>query len=255
MTIAAEGVTHHYGRRRVLDEAGFAAPARGPVTILIGPNAAGKSTLFKAIAGLVRPGVGRMLPDGADMARLSRHERARRIGFMPQVFMSNAALTVFEVVLLARKQLSGWRVGREDLAAVSGLLERMGIGHLARAHVGELSGGQGQMVSAAQALARQPEVFLFDEPTSALDLRRQLELLGLIAAETRARNIVTFVALHDLNLAARFGDAALLMSRGRILMQGAPEAVLSDPCVDATYGVHLDLIPHPKGGFHVSASL
>lgn len=189
------------------------------------------------------------------MAGLSRRERTRRVGLMPQAFVCNAALTVFEVVLLARKQLSGWSVEREDVVAVSVLLERMGISHLARALVGELSGGQGQMVSAAQALARGPEVFLFDEPTSALDLRRQLELLGLIVAETRARNVVTFVAMHDLNLAARFGDAALLMRDGRILAQGAPDDVLADPCVGETYGVVLDLIPHPKGGFHVSASL
>ena len=111
------------------------------------------------------------------------------------------------------------------------------------------------MVSAAQALIRAPRVFLFDEPTSALDLRRQLELMALIRDETRSRNVTSIVAMHDLNLAARFADTMLLMRQGEILAQGAPDAVLADPRVGETYGVGLDLIRHPKGGLHVSAFL
>ena len=139
--------------------------------------------------------------------------------------------------------------------AVAALLERMGIAHLAQAHIGEISGGQGQMVSAAQALIREPRVFLFDEPTSALDLRRQLELMSLIRDETRARNVTSIVALHDLNLAGRFADEMLLVRQGQILAQGGPESVLADARVGETYGVGLDLIANPKGGLHVSAYL
>jgi ABC-type glutathione transport system ATPase component len=100
------------------------------------------------------------------------------------------------------------------------MLDRMAIAHLAQAQVGELSGGQSQLVSAAQALIREPRVFLFDEPTSALDLRRQLELMTLIREETRARNVASIVALHDLNLAARFADGMLLMRQGEVAAHG-----------------------------------
>jgi iron complex transport system ATP-binding protein len=255
MTLAATDLCHAYGARAVLRRATFAASAPGSLTALIGPNAAGKSTLFRALAGMIRPISGRMMLDGADLAAMPARARNRAVGFMPQVFASNAALTVFEVVMLARKQLSGWAVAREDTLAVAALLDRMGIAHLAAAQVGEISGGQGQMVSAAQALIRAPRVFLFDEPTSALDLRRQLELMALIRDETRSRNVTSIVAMHDLNLAARFADTMLLMRQGEILAQGAPDAVLADPRVGETYGVGLDLIRHPKGGLHVSAFL
>lgn len=255
MTLAAQNLCHAYGKHDVLRGAGFVAPAPGSLTALIGPNAAGKSTLFRAVAGLVRPRAGQITLAGDNLADLSARTRTARIGFMPQSFVSNAALTVFEVVMLARKQLSGWLVAREDTHAVAALLDRMGIAHLAEAHVGELSGGQGQLVSAAQALVRSPQVFLFDEPTSALDLRRQLELMALIRDETRQRNITSFVALHDLNLASRFADAMILMQQGTVLAQGTPDAVLADPRVGETYGVTLDLIPNPTGGLHVSARL
>lgn len=255
MTLAVTNLCHHYGARQVLHNATFAAAAPGSLTAMIGPNAAGKSTLFRAVAGMIRPASGQITLEGADLAAMPARSRTRLIGFMPQSFTSNAALTVFEVVMLARKQLSGWTVAREDIHAVAALLEKMGIAHLAQAHVGEISGGQGQMVSAAQALIREPRVFLFDEPTSALDLRRQLELMSLIRDETRARNVTSIVALHDLNLAGRFADELLLVRQGQILAQGTPDSVLGDARVGETYGVGLDLISHPKGGLHVSAYL
>ena len=255
MTLAVTDLCHAYGTRQVLHNATFTAAAPGSLTAMIGPNAAGKSTLFRAVAGMIRPAAGKIMLDGADLRAMPARNRTRLIGFMPQSFTSNAALTVFEVVMLARKQLSGWTVAREDMNAVAALLERMGIAHLAQAHIGEISGGQGQMVSAAQALIREPRVFLFDEPTSALDLRRQLELMSLIRDETRARNVTSIVALHDLNLAGRFADEMLLVRQGQILAQGGPESVLADARVGETYGVGLDLIANPKGELHVSAYL
>lgn len=255
MTLSVLGLTHSFGPRLALDGASFVAPAKGVLTALIGPNAAGKSTLFRAIAGMLRPSRGRIALDDDNINTLPLSERTRRIAFMPQAFACNAALTVFEVVMLAKKQLSGWSVGRDDRLAVASLLDRMEIGHLAEAHIGELSGGQSQLVSAAQALVRTPQVFLFDEPTSALDLRRQLELLALIRAETQARNIVSFVALHDLNLASRFADEMILMRQGTVLAQGTPETVLADQRVSETYGVGIDLFLHPKSGLQVSAFL
>ncbi|MEM7693087.1 MAG: ABC transporter ATP-binding protein [Pseudomonadota bacterium] len=255
MTLRVRNLSFAYPRKPVLHDVNAGPLKRGAVTALIGPNAAGKSTLFRCIAGLLPKYTGRIALDGDALEPLAPRARVKRVTFMPQFFAANAALSVFDVVLLARKSLSGWAVERADIEAVAAVLDDFGIGHLSEADIGALSGGQQQMVSVCQALVREPSVFLFDEPTSALDLKHQLEIMTAIARETRRRNAVTLVALHDLNLAARFADHALLMRQGRIVAEGAPEAVLADEALGETYGVTIDLITHQGTGLHVSASL
>lgn len=255
MSLCITNLSFAYGRKAVLHGVGVDAVEPGQVTALIGPNAAGKSTLFRCIAGLLTPSAGSVILDDVDLASLSHTERVRRVCYMPQLFSANAALTVFDVVLLARKSLSGWRVGGDDVDAVASVLDDLRLGHLAKAHVGELSGGQQQMVSIAQALVRKPRVFLFDEPTSALDLRRQLEVMTTIRNTAAGSKAVVIVALHDLNLAARFADSLLLMREGTILRQGPPATVLADEAVAKTYGVSLNLVSSKGGALHVSAYL
>lgn len=174
---------------------------------------------------------------------------------MPQAFTCNAALTVFEIVLLARKHLHGWRVADDDIEAVAETLRRVGIEHLAELFVGDLSGGQQQMVSIAQALVREPDVFLLDEPTSALDLRHQLEIMETIRDVVRERGIIVVVALHDLNLAARFADQVTLMREGRIVAEGTPGDVLSSSELGDTYGIAIELYETKGGHLTVAARL
>ncbi|MEL6751879.1 MAG: ABC transporter ATP-binding protein [Pseudomonadota bacterium] len=255
MTLSIAGLCFAYGKREVLHDITVGGIEPGQVTALIGPNAAGKSTLFRTITGLLRPSRGTVTLDGMNLTALRHSERVRRVCYMPQHFSANAALTVFDVVLLARKSLQGWRVEDDDIEAVSQVLDELRLGHLANAHVGELSGGQQQMASIAQALVRKPRVFLFDEPTSALDLRRQLEVMTTIRETAIGNDAVVLVALHDLNLAARFADRLLLIRDGRILRFGSPEQVLSDEAVGETYGVSIDLFTPKKGQIHVSAHL
>ncbi|MEM6761898.1 MAG: ABC transporter ATP-binding protein [Pseudomonadota bacterium] len=255
MTLAIQDLSFSYPRKPVLADVNAGPLPRGAVTALIGPNAAGKSTLFRCIGGLLPRYTGSIALDGAPLEALAPRERVRKVTFMPQFFAANAALSVFDVVLLARKSLSGWAVDAADTHAVAAVLDNFGIGHLSEADIGELSGGQQQMVSVCQALVREPDVFLFDEPTSALDLKHQLEIMTAIARESRRRNAVTMVALHDLNLAARFADHAVLMRAGAVAADGLPEAVLADTALGETYGVAIDLITHERAGLHVSASL
>ncbi len=255
MSLAVRGLHFAYGRRGVLHGIDFAPLARGQVTALIGPNAAGKSTLFRCLAGLNPSEDGTIFLDDGDLNRLDREDRSRAVCFMPQHFVGQAALSVFEVVLLARNRQAGWRVGRQDLVAVEALLRQVGIEALAERHIGELSGGQQQLVSLCQCLARTPSVFLLDEPTSALDLRHQLELMEIVAAATRERNVVTVIALHDLNLAARFADHLLLMNEGRVVAAGAPDDLLASPLLGETYGVQVELARTPGGALVTSASL
>lgn len=253
MTLQTSNLTHFYGARCVLSDTGFSALQPGQLTALIGPNASGKSTLFKVISGLITPRSGRVMLGETDLGRLSTKARLKRICFMPQFFTANASLTVFDVVMMAHKQLQGWRVSPQDIAAVSHALETAGIGHLSEAYISELSGGQAQMVSVAQALIRRAEVYLFDEPTSALDLKHQISVLTRIHDAMRARGTIGIVALHDLNLAARFADHLLLMRQGQIRAEGPPAVVLRQSEIPETYGVAIEITEGPRKDLIVHA--
>ena len=241
-----EALSFAYGTRAVLSGVTAAPLVPGSLTALIGPNASGKSTLFRLIAGLLKPASGTVRLGGEDLAHRSVRQRLKRVCFMPQFFATNAALTVFDVVAMAHKQLEGWRITDEDMTAVGHALHDAGSGHLADAYVGELSGGQSQMVSVAQANVRRCEVYLFDEPTSALDLKHQLDVLSRIGSAMRARGAIGIIALHDLTLAARFAEYALLLGGGTIRAEGPVHAVLRDPEISAVYGVEIELTNGPR---------
>lgn len=247
--------SYHKNKPPVLQDIAFEAAQPGQLTVLLGPNAAGKSTLFRLIAGLLPSHADSIYLAGNDLYTLDRSQRSRTVCFMPQVFSSNAALTVFEVVLLARKQLYSWRVKTDDVTAVEQILVRLGIEHLAQRYIGDLSGGQQQLTSIAQALARSPDVYLLDEPTSALDLRHQLQIMTLLRELTTERHVTTIIALHDLNLAARFADQLILLDKGRIAAVGPTQELLTSKVLAEVYGVTLELTQTQSGQIAVTASL
>lgn len=246
--ICVEGLCFSYGggSAPVLRGIDLDELAPGQVTALLGPNAAGKTTFFKCLAGLLK-GEGRILFDGQDAARLGRDEVRRRVTYLPQASNANAVLTVFESILLARRQSTSWRVSNDDLVAVQGTLDALGIGELALRYLNELSGGQRQMVAIAQALAREPEVLILDEPTNNLDLRRQLEVLELLRSITVERSITTIVALHDLNLAARYADRLVVLDAGRVYASGSPAATLTTDLLHDIYGIEASIAYAPDG--------
>ncbi len=229
MKIAVEDLRVRLGGRDILHGVGFAAEP-GTVTALVGPNGSGKTTLLRALSG--------MLPHRGRVRFGTRATAPREaIGYMAQDTAGRAVLTVFEVVLLGRLSRLGVKVSEGDLAAASRALDVVGVAHLAEAHIGELSGGQRQLVHFAQVLAREPKVILLDEPTSALDLRNQLHLLDLVRRETRARGLTTIVTLHDLNAAARFADRLVVLHDGRLARCGVPETVIDDDLLAEVWGV------------------
>jgi iron complex transport system ATP-binding protein len=228
---------------------------RGTVTAVVGPNGVGKSSLFRLIAGLREPQRGSISLDGADMADLPQRRRHETIFFLSQHVMIRAALTVFDVVLLARKSDRAGRAKVDDIAMVEEVLDLLGIEGLSDRPVADLSGGQQQLVATAQAFVRAPQVLLLDEPTSALDLRRQLEVMELVRAATIERNIITLVALHDLSLAGRFADRFLLLDGGRIIADGMPDEVLQGDAIQDAYGVGIHVERARTGTLMVDAYL
>lgn len=255
MSLRIDDLHFAYPRKPVLRGIDTGELPAGRLTALLGPNAAGKSTLFRCVAGLLQPQAGRVSLGADALHAMSRAERIRSVCYMPQAFASSAALSVFEVVLLARKHLQDWRVNDADTDAVESLLRRFGIEHLADRFIGELSGGQQQLVSICQAMVRPARLFLLDEPTSALDLRNQLEVMRTLQALTEERDAVTVAAMHDLNLAARHAGHLLLMRDGEVLASGPTEEILASPVLTEVYSVNIELTRASDGTFIVGASL
>ncbi|KMW59946.1 ABC transporter related [Candidatus Rhodobacter oscarellae] len=255
MTLHIEHLKAGYGKTEILHDVSVQGIQGGAFVGLIGPNASGKSTLFKTLAGLVTPMAGRIAIGDDDVTYLARKDRARRVAYMPQAFGCNALLSVFESVLLALKQTTGWRVKSDNLDRVSDTLNALDLSHLASHGIADLSGGQAQMVAVAQTIVRAPEVILLDEPTSALDLHHQLSIMTSIRNEMDREKPVVMAALHDLNLAAKFCDRLVLLRDGVILADGPPHEILALPEIGETYRVETDLERTGRGALYVDARL
>ncbi|WP_207480322.1 ABC transporter ATP-binding protein [Arenibaculum pallidiluteum] len=229
VTVWLEAVGAAYGAKPVLS--GVTTPAfhGGTVIAVIGPNAAGKSTLFKRIAGIMK-GPGKVHLEGV-------RDPTRAVSYLPQDDTPAAALTVYESILLARKQGGSWRLEAEDLTQVDRAIADLQIGAIGFCHLHELSGGQRQLVGIAQSLVREPDVLLMDEPTSALDLCRQVEVLLLLRRLAKERGMAVFIALHDLNHALHFADMALLVADGTAQACGACDEVITDRVLREVYNV------------------
>ncbi|MBU3739792.1 MAG: ABC transporter ATP-binding protein [Rhodoferax sp.] len=216
-----------YGQRTVLRDVTFEAHP-GRVLAVLGANGCGKSTLLRGLAGLA-PYEGVLTLEGM--------QGQSDLAYMPQDHSAPMGLTVMEVVLLGRLQQLGLRVTPEDLNATADALSVLGVADLAQRQLGELSGGQRQLVFLAQALVAQPRTLLLDEPTSALDIRHQLEVLQCVRELTRSRQLITLVVMHDLNAALRYCDDAVLLHNGTILATGSPDLALRPEHCAIAYGV------------------
>jgi iron complex transport system ATP-binding protein len=233
-----------YGPRTIISGVSTARFVGGQVVAVVGPNAAGKSTLFKRIAGLL-DGPGEVILQGSTKG-------VQGISYMPQGLNASARLTVYESVLLARKQLApGWTVHDDELRLVDEMLDALGIRDLAFRNLGELSGGQQQLVSIAQTLVREPEVLLMDEPTSALDMHRQVQVLGFMRALARQRQVIVFIALHDLNQALRFADQVLVIADGTAQASGPSHEVINEAMLRAVYKVQARIERCSRGQHHI----
>jgi iron complex transport system ATP-binding protein len=237
--LEASRIAIGYGHKPVIHDLTLPPLGRGSITALIGRNAAGKSTLLRGLAGLESM-KGTLHLDGADLATASRRDRARRVAYMPQAPPPAVALTVLEAVVgaLRAAAANGDAVHTQDhLRRAYDVLESIGIADLAMHALTELSGGQRQLASLAQAIVRAPEVLLLDEPTSALDLRYQMRVMDCAKALARERNIIVVAVLHDIGLAARYADQIAVLSAGRLVGFGAPEQAVTSEMLAEFYGV------------------
>ncbi|XIE79631.1 ABC transporter ATP-binding protein [Streptomyces sp. SBR177] len=247
--LRTRGLTLAYEERTVVHELDLAIPD-GRVTVIVGPNACGKSTTLRALGRLLRPQGGAVLLDGEELAKLPTKHVARKIGLLPQTPVAPEAITVGDLVARGRQPHQAWwkQWSEEDERAVVDAMARTDVTALAERSVDELSGGQRQRVWIAMALAQETDLLLLDEPTTYLDIAHQVEVLDLVRRLNRARGRTVVLVLHDLNQAARYADHLVAMKSGRVVAEGAPSEVVTADLVHDVFGLDAVVVPDPVTG-------
>lgn len=247
--LRATDLTLKYGQRTVVDGLHAEIP-EGKVTMVVGANACGKSTLLRGLSRLLKPVAGTVTLDGKDIHSRSARDVARTLGLLPQHPTAPDGITVRDLVGRGRYPHQGFfrSWSGDDDAAVQRALEATETLELAGRNVDELSGGQRQRVWIAMALAQETDVLLLDEPTTYLDLAHQVEVLDLVTDLNRTRGTTVAIVLHDLNLAARYADHVIAMKGGRIVAEGAATDVVTEDLVRNVFGLESRVLPDPVSG-------
>ncbi|HDK0934925.1 TPA: Fe(3+) dicitrate ABC transporter ATP-binding protein FecE, partial [Escherichia coli] len=241
MRLRTENLTVSYGAQTVLDGLSLALPA-GKITALLGPNGCGKSTLLNCFSRLLTPDSGEILLDEKPIAGFSARQLARRLALLPQHHLSPEGITVRELVSYGRSPwLSLWgRLSAEDNERVNVAMSQTRTRNLADRRLTQLSGGQRQRAFLAMVLAQDTPLILLDEPTTYLDINHQVELMRLMVELKRQGKTVVTV-LHDLNQASRYCDHLVVLASGRVMAQGAPEAVMKPELLKTVFSVEAEI--------------
>lgn len=244
----ADNVTLRYDERTISRNLSAAVPD-GSFTVIVGPNACGKSTLLRALSRLLVPSAGQVILDGRSIADLAAKDVARRLGLLPQSSIAPEGITVADLVARGRYPhqsfLRQW--SKADEEAVVAAMEATRVTDLSGRFVDELSGGQRQRVWVAMVLAQETPILLLDEPTTFLDIAHQIELLDLLADLNRQGRTIVAV-LHDLNHACRYASHLIAMKDGAIIAEGKPGEIVSAQLIEDVFGLPSVIIPDPVSG-------
>ena len=246
MNVRVENLSFTYRHGdRILNGLSFEA-CDGEITAIVGANGAGKTTLVKSLMGYLTP-QGEVYFGNRNRKDFVFSEIAKFVGYMTQEGTIQAALTVFEVVMLGRLNGLKLKVEASELERVWSILRMLRIEHLADKYYNELSGGQRRLVNIAQTLVKEPQILILDEPTANLDMQNEIETLELTRAYTRSRKIATIVILHDLSMACRYADRIVLLRDGEVFRTGTPAEAITEESVRDAYGVNVNLMMSKEG--------
>jgi iron complex transport system ATP-binding protein len=211
------------------------------IVAILGPNASGKSTLLKLIAGSLEPLSGRVLLDGFVTHSLAPRTRAQRIAMVQQESPLLFPSHTWEFVLQGRHPYG--RTLRfesdRDVMIARNALAQVGAEHLTDRWMDQISGGEKQRVILARALAQQPLLLLLDEPTLHLDIGAQVDLLETLRRLAASNRYTVVVVTHELNLAAQYADQVVLLQRGKSLRVGPPAAVYTRELLEQVFQTSL----------------
>ena len=247
--LRAQDLTLGYDAEDVVRDLDVAIPD-GRITVIVGANACGKSTLLRGLARLLKPRRGSVLLDSRSVHEMRTVDVARVLGLLPQTPVAPDGITVADLVGRGRYPHQGWfrQWSADDDIAVTAALAATGTADLAERPVAELSGGQRQRVWIAMALAQETDLLLLDEPTTFLDINHQVELLDLLTDLNRDSGSTIVIVMHDLNLACRYADHVIAMKDGGIVAEGAPADVIDATVVADVFGLQCEVVPDPICG-------
>ncbi|WP_151770823.1 ABC transporter ATP-binding protein [Streptomyces abyssomicinicus] len=246
--LRVESATIGYDKRIISEHLSVAIPDES-FTVIVGPNACGKSTLLRSLTRLRKPSAGQVVLDGADINSYRTKEVARRVGLLPQTSIAPDGITVADLVARGRYPHQGFirQWTEDDERAVLRAMHQTSVADLSGRLVDELSGGQRQRVWMAMALAQHTDIMLLDEPTTFLDITHQIELLELFTDLHHAGHTLVAV-LHDLNHAARYGTHLIAMKDGVVVAEGTPDEVVTAELVEEVFGLRCLVVPDPVAG-------
>lgn len=253
MSLSGQNLTVVAGKREILSDASLTLRA-GEVVVIVGPNGAGKSTLLRALSGETRPANGTVTLNGRNLSDWSADELALQRAVLPQSPTLAFPFRVCDVVELGRYPHRGSATGEDHRIAISSAMHAADVGAMALRDCRTLSGGELHRVHFARTLAqvwtRRHELarfLLLDEPTSSLDLAHQGLVLSRAKSLTREGAGVLAI-LHDLNLAAAYADRIVVMDKGRIIVDGIPDEILTEDLIRAVWGVESEFVTTPATG-------
>lgn len=245
--LRGENLTLAYDNSVVSRDLGITIPDNS-FTVIIGPNACGKSTLLRALSRMLKPTEGSVYLDGRLISSYPSKEVARTLGLLPQSSVAPDGITVADLVARGRyphqKMLKQW--SSTDERVVSEALEATGVADLSTRLVDELSGGQRQRVWLAMVLAQQTPLLLLDEPTTYLDIAHQMDVLDLCADLHYERDHTLVAVLHDLNHACRYATHLIMMKEGRVVAEGPPAEIITETLVREVFEMPVRIIPDPE---------
>lgn len=247
--LKANNIVAGYDNKAILHGIDLIIP-NNKISVIIGANACGKSTLLKTLARLIKPSSGDVLLGEKRISEIQPKQLARVLGLLPQSPVVPEGIAVADLVGRGRfpyqSFFKGW--SKKDYEAVDEALEIMGITELANRNIDELSGGQRQRVWIAMALAQQTDILLLDEPTTFLDITYQVEILDLLTDLNRKRGTTIVMVLHDINLSARYADYIFALHKGKLISEGPPAEVVTEELIKQVFGLDCAVIKDPISG-------